>query len=334
MPGKQAEVSYSVIPPEALKSELISKYGFDESITCVLYRNGMNDIYQVTVGETVYYLRIAFNRAYDITDYREETAIMLALNESGVKTAVPVKCNSGDYVWPLCVPEGTKYITLFTEAKNQPSQDSAKINFNLGQAVAKIHTISDEQSFNVSRSPIDFTELIHKPMQSLQPYLEKQCPEDYRLIASAMEDIEKYIAARLSTEKPCYGFCHGDIHLGNVFFSGDAPTFFDFDTMGYGWRAHDISVNMFNMEMINPQYRDGDDYNAFLDGYSSVRILSENELSCIDMFGAIRPIWALDINVRLLEMRNLSVHLNECINIFIKVFKYWHNKYIINRQER
>ena len=334
MTAKQLDVSYSLMAPEGLKSELIDRYGFDESLSCCLFKSGMNDIYQIQIGEIVYYLRVACSGIYDFVDYENEAAIMVALDENGVKTALPIRCKDGNYVWPINAPEGKRYVTLFTEAKNQPSNDSVRNSFNLGQSVAKLHIISDEKEFVVNRAPIDFTELIHKPMLNLRPYLERQWLDDYKFIASAMEDIQKHIANRLTTEKPHYGFCHGDIHLNNVFFSYDMPIFFDFDTMGYGWRAHDISVHIFNMELMNPLYREGDDYKAFFDGYNSLRQLSENELDCIDMFGAIRPIWALDINVRLNELKSGSIFLNQVISFFVEVFKEWHNKYIPGRQER
>ena len=328
MPEKQFKVNFSITAPNDLKTELIDRYGFDESLSCLLFKSGMNDIHHVKSDETVYYLRIAYSGLYDLVDYEEEAVIMVALNDNGVNTAVPIKCKDGNYVWPINAPEGKRYAILFTEAKNQPSQDAVIINFNLGQAIAKIHTVSDQKEFKVSRAPIDFVQLIQNPITTLQPYLEKQNPDDYRFITGAMEKIRKYITDKLTIEKPCYGFCHGDIHLGNVFFAEDVPTFFDFDTMGYGWRSHDIAVHIFNMEMMNPRYREGDGYKAFFEGYNSVRQLSDNELACVDMFGAIRPIWALDINIRLIELKSGILFLHQNINFFVDAFKKWYSKYI------
>ena len=72
---------------------------------------------------------------------------------------------------------------------------------------------------------------------------------------------------------------------------------------------------------MNPQYRESEDYKAFFNGYNTVRQLSENELACVDMFGAIRPIWALDINIKLIELKSGILFLHQSINFFIETFK-------------
>jgi Ser/Thr protein kinase RdoA (MazF antagonist) len=51
----------------------------------------------------------------------------------------------------------------------------------------------------------------------------------------------------LPRKKPEYGNCHGDHHGYNVNIDKNGTmTVFDFDCYGYGWRAYDISVFLWN----------------------------------------------------------------------------------------
>lgn len=271
-------------------------------------------------------MKIYLANIYSLIDYEEETHIMNSLNENGIHTAAPILCKNGKFVWSLNAPEGIRYAVLFAEAKNTPSNDTVKKSFNLGQAIAKMHTVSDEKNYKISRKPIDFVQLIDKPLEKLRPIMNRQKPDEYQFICNAMENLRIFISNRLTTEKPYYGFCHGDIQLGNVFFQEETPTFFDFDTMGYGWRSHDVSVHIFNTEQfIDPSFRESEAYKAFFDGYNAIRQFSKNELECINAFGAIRAVWILGINIDLLQI-NGFFSANQLIDYFSGVFKIWYHK--------
>jgi len=325
--GEFFKVRYSQADTASLELELIKKYKFKEPVNCRLFKNGLNDVYIITTGQGIYYLRISLAGMYSKIDYEEEVMIMIALNENGVNTAAPVKCAAGGYVWHINAPEGTRYAVLFTEVKNAPAADNLKRNFNFGQAIAKMHVIADEKNFKVSRAPIDFAQLTQQPLKRLQPYLESRRPADYRFLGDAAQKLRGFIEERLTTEKPYYGFCHGDIQLGNVFFcDADIPTFFDFDCMGYGWRAHDLCVHVWNMD-DNGAYLQTDEGKKLLEGYNSVLRLSQNELECINAFGALRALWVMGIHMDLTERNTCCMSFND--NYFDWLtgnFKTWYNK--------
>lgn len=330
MDKKYFKVHYSQVDPNALTEELIKKYHFREPLKCLLFRKGMSDVYKISTGNDTYFLKIYLTNIYSLSDYEEEAYIINSLNESGVNTAAPILCKDRKFVWSLNAPEGIRYAVLFAEVKNVPSNDTVKKAFNLGEAIAKMHTVSDEKNYKISRKPIDFVQLIDKPLEKLEPLMDSQSPDEYKFICHAMENLRIFIADRLTTEKPYYGFCHGDIQPGNVFFQKETPAFFDFDTMGYGWRSHDISVHIFNTEaFINPMFRESEEYKAFFDGYNSIRQLSQNEIECIDAFGAIRALWALGVNIDLLKV-NGYYSANQLIDYLCGVFKIWYHKVFPN----
>jgi len=333
MPNEYFKTCYSVADPEELKSELVNRYGFKAPLDCRIFKSGINDIYFVKADGIIYYLRIANNgsKGYSLIDYKEEANIMLSLNENGINMAVPVCCNDGEYVWSINAPEGIRYAILFSEAKNNPSDDKIKINFNLGQSLAKVHTVSDEKGYKVSRMPIDFTQLTDRPLELLKPYLNLMNPDDYKFICDFMAELKEYISGKLLMQKPYYGFCHGDAQMDNIFFQKETPTYFDFDCMGYGWRSYDISSHVLHMEIQNPEYRKSEEYKAYLDGYNSIRQLSENEIDCIIAFNSISSMWTIGLNITMFEKRMGFSRIENFVNAMPRIFRTWHEKFYMNK---
>ncbi|MDF2686343.1 MAG: aminoglycoside phosphotransferase [Clostridia bacterium] len=319
-------VRYSQLNHEALKNELINRYELREPVSCQLFRNGMNDVYIVKTEQEVYFLRISLTGVHEYQDYEEETSIISSLSENGICAAAPVPCKTGNYVWSINAPEGNRHAVLFAEAKNDPSEDKVKKAYNLGHMVAQMHMLADEKNFVISRAPIDLIQLTQKPLEMLQPHLNYR-PNDYEFLSNAANELGQYINEKLTMEKPYYGFCHGDIHLSNVFFKGDMPIIFDFDCMGNGWRAHDICVFVWNNMLGDEKYIESEAWKAFLDGYNSVRILSDNELNAINAFGALRGLWVMGIHADLSERNScISIFNDHYFNFFINNFKLWYNR--------
>ncbi|QLE57382.1 phosphotransferase [Nostoc sp. TCL26-01] len=71
------------------------------------------------------------------------------------------------------------------------------------------------------------------------------------------------------------------------------PTLFDFDQCGYGWRAFDIAKFLHaSLRMnINITVR-----NKFVEGYQTIRQLSQDELESIPIFMKAAHIWLMGIS--------------------------------------
>jgi Ser/Thr protein kinase RdoA (MazF antagonist) len=320
---KVFKVMYSVADADAVGKEVGGRYGFGGAIDCRFYRSGFNDVYRIKAGDKVYYLRIANSGrvGYSLADYEEEAALLLSLSENGVNTATPVPCLDGKYLWALDMPEGERYAILLNEARKEPSKDKKEQNYQFGRMLAKLHTVSDEKGYEVSREPLGYGKLVKRPLELIKPYM-GETSDDYAFIRENIEKMWEYVTERIPKEKPYYGFCHGDAHMGNAHFVGDEPTMFDFDCMGYGWRAYDASAHTFwDMERKNQQYRESEEYKAYIDGYNSVRKLTENELECFGAFGAIRYLWMVSFNITALEKMGGTMHIDAFNKNFIKVFK-------------
>jgi Ser/Thr protein kinase RdoA (MazF antagonist) len=104
----------------------------------------------------------------------------------------------------------------------------------------------------------------------------KNRQEDYKFLQTSSQSLWKFIKDRLVEEPPNYGYCHGDMHSGNVFFDGEQPKIFDFDCMGYGYRAYDICIIVWNETFSKDDYIETDEWKKYIEGYSSVRKLLAN----------------------------------------------------------
>ncbi|MDF2540446.1 MAG: aminoglycoside phosphotransferase [Herbinix sp.] len=323
MNGKIFPARYTQLDPKALKEELIQRYDLQEPLSCRAFDNGINDIYIVKTESNVYYLRISMTGRHDLIDYEEEVTIINSLGGNGIRVAAPVCCKDGNFVWDILAPEGVRYAVLFQEAKRSPSEDKIKSSYLLGQMAAQIHKIADNNDYKVSRAPIDLSQLAYEPLKVIQPYLEHRAA-DYEYLKNAAEKLCRYVEVKLSYDKPYYGYCHGDIHSGNVFFEGVKPRIFDFDCMGYGWRAYDVCVYAWNETGGNEKYIESDEWKSFLEGYNDVRRMSEAELDAINVFAALRELWLMGLHADVIE-RNAGCcwYNDDYFNHRIGVFKKW-----------
>lgn len=327
MSTEQMKVRYSQLDPTELKKELIKRYGLSEAISCRFFDFGMNDIYLVNVGDKKYYLRISLANMHNKKDYEEETYIIHSLTKHSLPVAAPIACIDGDFVWEINAPEGMRYAVLFQEAKNQPSEDSEARNYQLGETLGRIHQIADEENFHVSRLPIDNSTLVERPLSNLKPYLAHR-ESDYIFIEASAKASYAFIQQHLKVEKPYYGFCHGDIHNGNVFFVENTPQIFDFDCMGYGYRVYDLCTYLWNETFQNEDYKDSKEWKALLNGYNSIRKLSDNELSSVTAFAALRELWMMGLHADVMDRNAGCTWYNDgYFDYQIGIFKLWFHRW-------
>jgi Ser/Thr protein kinase RdoA (MazF antagonist) len=155
----------------------------------------------------------------------------------------------------------------------------------------------------------------------------KNRQEDYKFLQTSSQSLWKFIKDRLVEEPPNYGYCHGDMHSGNVFFDGEQPKIFDFDCMGYGYRAYDICIIVWNETFSKDDYIETDEWKKYIEGYSSVRKLLANELSCIPAFAALRHLWHMGLHLDTTDINNNWSWLNDnYFNQQISKYKLWYNR--------
>lgn len=291
-------VRYSQISPKALLSVLIAEYELKEPVTCRFFDSGVNDIYVVTANDKKYYLRLGMANRYQRNDYEEEVRILLMMQEHGIAVASPVIRKDGSYVWSVAAPEGERFAILLEEAKRN---DAPKDFYLLGAMIATMHNVTDEQSPKVSRAALNREGLITAPLACLQPYLLHRTKEYENLKARAYE-LYDIASQTLRQETPQYGFCHGDLHSGNIFFADCKPVFIDFDCMGYGYRAYDLCIYAWNEAYSDKEYLTSKEWGMILSGYDSIRKMSQEEKELIPAFMAIRQVWLMGLHAQVMDI--------------------------------
>ncbi len=143
--------------------------------------------------------------------------------------------------------------------------------------IAEIHVWSDRFHTELPRYELGEETLLDRPLTILEPALQR-C--DSGIAAEIRAEIER-IRDRLRSFDPGptgWGIIHGDPQDLNYHLTTDGKiTIFDFDLCGFGWRAYDFA---YYYTRIAEQFRQ-----SALDGYESVRALSEAEREMIPTFG-------------------------------------------------
>lgn len=322
-------IRYSQFSATEIGNEIKVRYGMEELSSCRFFDNGLNDIYQIIVGEQKYYFRISLANIHERKDYEEEVQAILLFSKNGIGVAKPLPMTNGQYIWELEAPEGRRYGVLFEEAKQSSSFDSIKKVRLIGEHLALIHQCSDQNQLMIGRKEIDFEALREMPLYQVKQYLSHRT-EDYRYLVEASEQLVAYIEKKVSKASPTYGFCHGDLHSGNVHFDGVSPAIFDFDCMGVGYRAYDICIYAWNESYGNPDYLESEEWAAFLDGYESVRKIEPNEKEVLISFMALRQIWLMGLHADVMDKNaGCSWYNDAYFDEQIGIFKRFYEKKIL-----
>ena len=288
----------TILSPNAVLKEVNSRYGL-AAFECRLWSMGLNDVYQIETSVKVYYLRISHANRFTREDYEEEIAVIIELQNESINTCNPLKQVDGTYLWEITALEGKRYAVLFDEVK----QDSTMNLYYMGMLVANIHEVSDKKCFNVSRESFEYNQFIAHPLQVL-------C-ESKQLEVELIDEIESKavkmwncITNTIPKESPYYGYCHGDIHRGNLYFYQENPQVFDFDCMGYGYRAYELSVYLWDELSANDKFMNSKQWEDYLNGYDAVRKITNEERNSIFAFASLRQLWFMGLMIDTTKINN------------------------------
>jgi Ser/Thr protein kinase RdoA (MazF antagonist) len=251
--------------------------------------------------------------------------LLFARNDIGV--AKPIPMTDGQYIWELEAPEGKRYGVLFEEAIQNKTFDRMKKVKLIGEHLALIHQSADSNQLLISRKEYDFVALRDNPLHQIWPYLNHRL-EDYRYLCEASERLVTYIENKISRTYPTYGFCHGDLHTGNVHFDGVRPAIFDFDCMGYGYRAYDICIYAWNESYREKDYLESEEWSGFLEGYESVRKLESEEKETMIPFIALRQLWLMGLHAEVMDKNaGCSWYNDDYFDEQIGIFKRFYESF-------
>lgn len=292
----------SVLSAEALTERILSNYALTPPVRCRLATRGLNDTYRVESGDGLAFLRVYRHGWRTDRETAAELALMTDLHRTGLSVSRPVPRRDGDLLSWVMAAEGERQVALFTPASGEDVREiTTRHAMAYGRPAGQLHAAADAGDRRYDRFQLDERHLIDEPLAAIHQRMgdDDDCAGDLEYLTAVAGRVRAHIAA-LPRTLPGYGLCHGDLHPGNVRFGPDfAPTLFDFDCCGYGWRAYDLAVFVWNsyLERRSPTWREPR-WRAFLRGYGAARPLQEGELDAVPYFLVARQIWLMGLDVR------------------------------------
>ena len=301
----QLEVVVASIIVDSLASVIASEYDFGGPITCTLMKLFINDHYLITDGQNKYVARLYRNILPSATkesddfghpraalSYAFELELVNHLFKMGLPVSYSIQRRDGEYLGPIDTPEGVRYYALFTFAEGKISVPmSEEQSYLHGAGIGRIHLATNSYQSKHQRYASDLTFLLDDPIQRLREYWGESRGEKLDLVVDLTTHLKEKIFTLLNKSPDSWHIIGGNFTSTHTFFNEqNQPTYFDFDSCSYGWRAYDLAIFLLEATLMGaaPEISA-----SFLAGYQSVRPLSEAELDSLLPFMLIRQIWIM-----------------------------------------
>ena len=267
------------------------RYALALPLNCRMLNRGFNDVYLlVTATSERYIFRLSHHRARGAADVETETDFLTHLDRCGVPIATPVQTREGGLFVRGRTPEGVREGVLFRDlggrAADAASIADARAN---GVTLAMLHNAADSYVATAPLYKLDLDHLLHRPIARIR---DSGIVDD----AGARTDLET-IAARTTRaietfDHLTWTHCHGDCHGFNArIIDGGRAAFFDFDDGGPGYLAYDLSVFLWAKVAFGRKLFAV--WDAFVDGYRTVRPITRNDLDAAHWFVLVRHFWVM-----------------------------------------
>lgn len=221
-----------------------------------------------------------------------ELAWMAALDrEGGVETARPLLGRNGEVIQESgsssLAPRRMVMFEFLAGEEPDPDQDLKAPFRQLGAIAARthLHSICWTRPDAFERLVWD-DEMVFGPGANWGDW--RAAPGLDSNSERTLADAEALVRARLAAygrEEDRYGLIHADMRLANLLIDGGRTRLIDFDDCGFGWFMYDFAAGISFMEDHPqvPALR-----TAWLDGYQSVRPLTDADEAEMDSFIMLR----------------------------------------------
>jgi Ser/Thr protein kinase RdoA (MazF antagonist) len=246
------------------------------NIICEPLNTPTNDVISVTTPTGRFALKLYHLQRIPI-EVQWEIDLVIHLIQNGVSAAKPVRGKHG-YVEALRIDGRDRAAVLFEWApgeKPKPARDTYTL---LGKAAAHIHQAADTFASSLPRESYDAHTLIDEQLHRMNIHLleAKRWQQ-----AVALGERLKQVIANPALDR---GICHMDLTLDNVHRHGESITVFDFDSAGACWR----SIEPYSVLRSSKAF-----FEAWLDGYRSVRPFNQHNEQAVAAFGIIGELRAI-----------------------------------------
>jgi Ser/Thr protein kinase RdoA (MazF antagonist) len=289
-------VSYSTLSCAALTTQVLNQYPIGNIQNCQVWARGLSDVYLIETDASRYILRVSHQHWRSGDEIEFEMEFLEFLHQHSIPVAAPHRTINGRLSVLINAPEGDRYATLLSYAPGEiPLGDlSVAQSKQLGEVVAKLHTVSHGFQPRRRRPDLNLAYLLDDSIDLILPYVPQvKAIQELRETRDRLHEQLRH----LPQDSPFWTVCWGDPHSGNVHFlpeGGIAPTLFDFDQCGYGWRAFDVAkfLQMALCSGMSYVVRD-----AFVAGYQGVQPLTTQELTALTGLTQVAHLWRWAISL-------------------------------------
>lgn len=283
--------SYTQLAASNVMQSVQQHYDLADLERCKFYARGLHDNYLLESQQQKYILRVYRNAWRTEEAIRFELDLLRYLGERGASVSYPISTTSGASCFSIVTPIAQHFAALFPYADGQAPGGALSVAESqlLGNAVAQIHTASEDFSSPHTRPCLDLAFLVDASIATIAPFV------DAMYLAYL-----KQLQVRLHQNLPQiphgqgrYGICIGDVNPTNFHINAEKQiTVFDFDQCGFGVRAFEIGKFISGIHLHDKKQELAQ---AFVEGYQQVRLLSSDELRAIPYYEMVGVIWVMAI---------------------------------------
>jgi len=274
-----------------LSDWLMASYGLARPVACELLRSYTNDVYAVDSPDGRFVLKVYGQGWRSGPEIRYEVALIRHLQANGLPIAGPVASGDDDAVKEIGTGKERRHAVLYEYAPGVKPRPpfTPRLYHAFGQAVARMHALSDGFVSEYPRTPLDLNHLIDEPLALAATHFARA--EERDILADVAGRVKERIS-ELSSEGLDWGPIHGDATLDNLHVTADGELFlYDLDSGGPGWRAADLQ----GWAAHSTEHREK--WEAFQRGYSDIRPLTPVDLLAAPCLSIAWEIWGIRIDL-------------------------------------
>ena len=233
-----------------------------------------NDVLMVASDEGKFALKIYNPNSRTSDEVSWEIELVLHLIKNDVSVAKPVAGVQG-YVSTFTIDGEKRTVVLFKWAEGGKPTPSEDTYFLIGKAAAKIHQAAETFHKSSTREVYDSEYLIDHQLILIKDVLNEV--DLWQEVKDLTDRLKQYLK-KLTLD---IGICHIDLTLDNVHISNGNIIVFDFDSAAVCWRSYEAWG-----VLKTAQWR----FDAWLNGYRSVRAFSADNVKAVECFVIIGDI--------------------------------------------
>lgn len=295
----------SLLKAEKLAEAALKQYGLQDADFGLL-RDGGKQLFCVSSSRGNFVLRI-YNRPPQTDDLaaerraerRSERAVRSQMrwlsdlrNDTRLPVPEPVPTLDGSLVGRVkvdSVPTSRTFALLrWIPGETKKGNLTLSETYSLGAHVARMHRYAESYSApkDFARPRWDYDYLFGE--SSLLWTLGRQVfsNNEMRVLVSTAERIQQNLQD-FGESSEIFGIIHGDLHSANFIAHNGVMYVIDFDECGYGYYLYDLTPTYLNLRRTHPESYETM-RKALLDGYQSVRPLTDEELERLNLFVSMR----------------------------------------------